>query len=75
MFDLCTTHSFHVWILKEILVFTALLKVTEDWRLSFDNRGAVIDVTVELSKAFDSINHNLLLAKFKAYGFSLPARL
>ena len=29
-----------------------------------------MDVAVDLSKAFDSINHNILLARLKAYGLS-----
>ena len=47
---------------------TALLKMAEDWRKSIDNREAVAAVAVDLSKAFDAINHRLLLAQ--AYGFS-----
>lgn len=47
--------------------------MTEDWRKSLDNREAVMAVAVDLSKAFDYINHNLLLAKLKAYGLSNPA--
>ena len=49
---------------------TALLKMTEDWRNSIDNKEAVAAVAVDLSKAFEPINHSLLLAKLKAYGFS-----
>ena len=48
---------------------TALLKMTEDWRNSISNKEAVAAVAVDLSKAFDAINHSLLLAKLKAYGF------
>ena len=44
--------------------------MTEDWRNSIDNKEAVVAVAVDLSKAFDAINHSLLLAKLKAYGFS-----
>ena len=44
--------------------------MTEDWRNSIDNREAVAAVPVDLSKAFKAINHRLLQAKLKAYGFS-----
>ena len=48
---------------------TALLKMTKDWRRSPDNRESAMAVALDLSKAFDSINHNFLLEKLKAYGF------
>ena len=59
--------------LKNHSCCTALLKMTEDWRRSLDNRESAMAVAVDLSKAFDSINHNLLLAKLKAYGLSQSA--
>ena len=59
--------------LKNHSCCTALLKMTEDWRRSLDNRESAMAVAVDLSKAFDSINHNLLLAKLKAYGVSQSA--
>ena len=40
---------------------TALLKMKEDWRNSIDNKEAVAAVALDLSKAFDAINHRLLL--------------
>ena len=44
--------------------------MTEDWRNSIDNKEAVAGVALDLSKAFDAINHRLLLATLKASGFS-----
>ena len=47
--------------------------MTDDRRSDLDNRKSVAAIAVDLRKAFDSVSHNLLLAKFEAYGFGESA--
>ena len=51
----------------------SLLKMVENWIKQLDNGEKVGVIFMDLSKAFDTINHNLLLAKLKGYGFSNQA--
>ena len=49
---------------------TALLSLIEKWKSILDKKGFSGVVLMDLLKAFDTINHKLLIAKFDAYGFS-----
>ena len=51
----------------------ALISLIEHWRTGLDRNGYAGAVLMDLSKAFDCINHNLLIAKLHAYGFSIGA--
>ena len=52
---------------------TALLKMVDDWRLALDSKKVTGTIAIDLSKAFDSVCHNLLLAKLRAYSHTLPS--
>ena len=46
-----------------------LLVMLEKWRASLDNGGCSGVLLTDLSKAFDCLAHDLLIAKMAAYGF------
>ena len=46
-----------------------LIRLIETWKLKMDSNKVVGAVLMDLSKAFDCIPHDLLIAKMHAYGF------
>ena len=51
----------------------SLLRMIETWKAKLKNRSKVGVIIMDLSKAFDSLNHDLLLAKLEAYGLDNKA--
>ena len=52
---------------------TGLLQITEQVRKELDNGNAVGMVAIDLSKAFDTIDHNILIKKLKSLNFGQGA--
>ena len=50
-----------------------LLNLLEKWENCVDKDKAFGALLTDLSKAFDCLDHELLIAKLNAYGFNLPA--
>ena len=46
-----------------------LIKLLEEWKSKLDNNFIVGSVVMDLSKAFDCIPHDLIIARLHAYGF------
>ena len=50
-----------------------LIYMIEKWKKSLDNKGAAGALLTDLSKAFDCLNHGLLIAKLNAFGIDYPS--
>ena len=50
---------------------TALIRLLHQWLKCLDNSGKIGTILMDLSKAFDCLSHDLLIAKLAAYGLSL----
>ena len=48
----------------------ALNSMVDDWRLSLDNHRSTIAIFLDLRKAFDTVDHEILISKLGLYGFS-----
>ena len=49
------------------------MRLIEDWKSHLDSDYLVGAILMELSKAFDCISHDLIIAKLHAYGFDEDA--
>ena len=52
---------------------SALVRMCEEWRMSLDKGESVWSIAMDLSRAYDSVPHGLLIAKFHAYSASTTA--
>ena len=62
-----------MWIRKGYSSQQALISLVENQKKSLNKKGYCGAVLIDLSKAFDTIKHDLLLAKLHANGFSKKA--
>ena len=54
---------------KGFSVQHSLSRLLKIWQQCLDKKGIVGTVLIDLSKAYDCIQHDLLIAKLAAYGF------
>ena len=56
--------------IEKASLYNKLMYLIENWKRVLDKKAFGGDVSLDLSKAFNTIKHDLLIAKLYAYGFS-----
>ena len=49
------------------------MTMLEKWKSALNEGEIICALFMDFTKAFDTVNHDLLLAKLKTYGFSINA--
>ena len=63
--------KYQCWFPRGYKAHRCLISLIEKWKKSVDNGGAFGALLTDLSKAFDCLPHELLIAKLDAYGFDM----
>ena len=72
-FIVCFLSSYLCDYRKGFNIQHALLTLAENWRKDLDNKAFCGAILMDLSKAFDTLNHDLLITKLHTYGFQHDA--
>ena len=62
-----------MWFLKELKHPTYITQTHRKLQKALDTKQIASALLMDLSKAFDCLNHDLMIAKLNAYGFSRSA--
>ena len=57
------------WFHKNHNTQHALLNMIENWKSGLKKRNKIRSIFMDLSKAFSTLDHSLLIAKLETYGF------
>ena len=49
------------------------MRLIKNWKLALNNKKIIAALIMDLSKAFDCLQHYLIIAKLHAYGFDMQA--
>ena len=66
-------HPFHHGFRQRHSTSTALLQMFDSWVEAFDNKDITAVLMLDMSAAFDLVDHDLLLQKMAEYGFEESA--
>ena len=65
--------KYHCGFRKDFTAQHSLPSILKKWKSAVDNKKVFDALLMDLSEAFDCLSHDLLIAKLKAYGFSMAA--